>query len=562
VIRQINIKNFKSISELALDLGRTTVLVGENGSWKSDILEAVAMGAAGESRELGNKALVARGIGSASPALMRAGFEKGAEEKDILIEIKGDGGFGANIRLTCGNRPFATWKRQPVYLESNVFADFLIFAPENCFRRQFEEDISVLGIRGEGLFKLLAIIAQESPEQLQTIKAHLNELPGWFDDLEISDDLYATERRIRDRYLNDTLNDTLNSFDQRSANEGFLYLLFYFTLFVSDYTPKFFAIDNIDNAMNPRLCAEPMRVLMKLARAHDKQVIFTTPNPSILGGLDLADDGQRLLVVSRNLEGNTQVRRIFPDKPIPGQLPVRVCAKIKILIEKGINNSETRAGIQPEIIFAIAVGASECRLLPLHIDNARTAKGTANRIRKLTDKGVVLDKNRVRTYDGASEDLRKHKLLQAAAEQQPSLALLWDQLCEKIPLNEEEKAVQAAFSPLQLHDLEVVVGIDADIGGDGEAFLHDLARCEVGGVLFEGDGGGFGVHRAGANGHNLVFGGEHVAISGNHQPFFFVHDHEHGLQVAQVFVAAPCFGKLHGGTAQVAVHVEFFLKAL
>ena len=45
-----------------------------------------------------------------------------------------------------------------------------------------------------------------------------------------------TERRIKikDRYLE----DGLQYFDQRSANEGFLYLLFYLTLFISDETPK------------------------------------------------------------------------------------------------------------------------------------------------------------------------------------------------------------------------------------------------------------------------------------------------------------------------------------
>ena len=63
-----------------------------------------------------------------------------------------------------------------------------------------------------------------------------------------------TERRIKikDRYLA----NGLQYFDQRSANEGFLYLLFYLTLFVSDLTPHFFAIDNIDNALNPKLGSE------------------------------------------------------------------------------------------------------------------------------------------------------------------------------------------------------------------------------------------------------------------------------------------------------------------
>ncbi|MEG4862342.1 AAA family ATPase [Tychonema sp. LEGE 06208] len=56
-----------------------------------------------------------------------------------------------------------------------------------------------------------------------------------------------------------------------------MFLLFYFTLFVSDITPKFFAIDNIDASLNPRLCRRLMQELVQLAKKHDKQVIITTP---------------------------------------------------------------------------------------------------------------------------------------------------------------------------------------------------------------------------------------------------------------------------------------------
>ena len=73
---------------------------------------------------------------------------------------------------------------------------------------------------------------------------------------------------------------------------------------------SFFAIDNIDNAMNPKLGSELIKLLAKLAKDHDKQVILTTHNPSILDGLDLKDDEQRLFVISRNKTGQTQAIRV------------------------------------------------------------------------------------------------------------------------------------------------------------------------------------------------------------------------------------------------------------
>ena len=114
---------------------------------------------------------------------------------------------------------------------------------------------------------------------------------------------------ITDRYLTQV-------FDQRSANEGFLFVLFYIALMVSDDTPKIFAIDNIDTSLNPKLCTRLIKEMVRLAKKYGKQVFVTTHNPAILDGIDLGDDEQRLLVVSRNKQGHTRFKRItLEDKP-------------------------------------------------------------------------------------------------------------------------------------------------------------------------------------------------------------------------------------------------------
>src|SRR5207302_6563166 len=119
------------------------------------------------------------------------------------------------------------------------------------------------------------------------------ELIDWFEDFAIPEDLGPGERsiRIRDRYLPEGI-----LFDQRSANEGFLFLLFYITLFISPDTPAFFSIDNIDTSLNPKLCIALLQQLVVLAKEHDKQVILTTHNPAVLDGLNLGDDEQRLFI--------------------------------------------------------------------------------------------------------------------------------------------------------------------------------------------------------------------------------------------------------------------------
>ena len=197
----------------------------------------------------------------------------------------------------------------------------MVYAPENQALRTFQAEgqILPLGIRGEGLFAHLKVLsAGEHRSRLEEIKQQL-EMIEWFETFELPGELAPGERslRIRDRYLP---GDKL--FDQRSANEGFLYLLFYMTLLISPDTPAFFSIDNIDNSLNPKLCIELLKRISELSITHAKQVILTTHNPAVLDGLNLADDEQRLFVVERNKHGHTRVRRVEPPRPMPGQAAV------------------------------------------------------------------------------------------------------------------------------------------------------------------------------------------------------------------------------------------------
>lgn len=72
----------------------------------------------------------------------------------------------------------------------------------------------------------------------------------------------------------------------------------------------FFGIDNIETALNPKLCRDLIKKLSEIAIKNGKQVVITTHNPAILDGLNLHDDHQRLFVVKRNDEGHTQIERI------------------------------------------------------------------------------------------------------------------------------------------------------------------------------------------------------------------------------------------------------------
>ncbi|MCZ0904851.1 AAA family ATPase, partial [Microcoleus sp. HI-ES] len=72
MIGEVRIENYKSIQKLKLELGRVTVLIGENGCGKSNILEAIALASAAANYKLDNEFLAARGIRVTEPRFMRA----------------------------------------------------------------------------------------------------------------------------------------------------------------------------------------------------------------------------------------------------------------------------------------------------------------------------------------------------------------------------------------------------------------------------------------------------------------------------------------------------------
>ncbi|MNZ85961.1 hypothetical protein D3C78_1047690 [compost metagenome] len=210
---------------------------------------------------------------------------------------------------------------------NNVFSclsGFIIYSPENTALRTFEREgqIEPLGINGEGLLKLLSVFEVENNEMaLRNIKSSLK-LLGWFKDFRIVPASANSPSRmeISDRWVH----EQLNRFDQKSSNEGFLFLVFYFALFSSKLTPSFFAVDNIDASLNPKLCQKLTTQLYKLSCENDKQVILTTHNPAVLDGLNLDDPEQRLFVISRGTRGQTRIRRIEKPEQVEGMRPSKL----------------------------------------------------------------------------------------------------------------------------------------------------------------------------------------------------------------------------------------------
>lgn len=407
MLKSLQIENYKSISNLNIELGQLNILIGENGAGKSNFLESLAIISAADENKLDHEFLRSRGIRSANPVLHIAKFKESENVDKAIIRTSYTSSkniietefsvsntsyaelqsrtrifYGPNceneLDISSPNEEFFDiWKNSSQELislldqhkelldqqinflqkggdeneydllkqrieglkrdkieivrskngayshmvrrqfklkekinSSEYLLDFVIFSPENSSLRVLESEgqILPLGIKGEGLLKLLSVMKNEEFEKFEKI-LKIVEMFQWVEKIVVDTD--ENKIKIIDRFMGYEI-------DHRSANEGFLFVLFYAALFGSKFTPRNFAVDNIDASLNPKLCRVLIKELIKLAKENDKQAFVTTHNPAILDGLDLHDDNQRLFVVERKDEGDTTLRRVgLDDLPKP-----------------------------------------------------------------------------------------------------------------------------------------------------------------------------------------------------------------------------------------------------
>lgn len=185
--------------------------------------------------------------------------------------------------------------------------NFVIFNPEinTLMGDKVQSQIQPLGINGEGLFTLLKVMAKKEPENFNDV-IDTASIFNWLEKIELVEDLNEQKIVLKDRFMEGYISP-------KSANEGFLFSLFYACLFCSNQTPSVFAIESIDKSLNPRLCQILIRKLIEKAKKYNKQVFLTSHNAAVLDGMDLLDKDQSIFIIERASTGETKIRKLTED---------------------------------------------------------------------------------------------------------------------------------------------------------------------------------------------------------------------------------------------------------
>ncbi len=364
-LASLTVKDFKSLKDLHVDLAQINVFVGANGSGKSCLLEAIGILGACAAGVVDDQALLRRGVRPGVPELYKASFrgDKTAVKISLRASSRASAEYHAYVTNPTKNpRPYwvfgnetlshegreiasrgprgnATAPGLSVALENNrsvaalarasqdtppAVRDFLagldafaIFAPVTPVLRGLAPATAPrapVGLYGGQLAEAVGLLATQ--EKSARVLHEALDLIDWASEIKMGEPSgkflspsVPTSRYVvqfRDRFMA-LRRDVLSGYD---ASEGALYILFMLVLAAHGQSPPIFAIDNFDQALNPRTARALTRLFVTHALAARRQVFLTTHNPLVLDGLDLGDDRIRLFAVSRDRHGHSRAKAV------------------------------------------------------------------------------------------------------------------------------------------------------------------------------------------------------------------------------------------------------------
>lgn len=364
MLTRITVQGFKSLQDVQIKLGQVNVFIGANGSGKTNLLEAIGFLSAAASGQIDDQALLRRGVRPGTPSLYESSFRK-VTPREIKIRVMWSSDqdtaeyqielekvtevreqpwpykeyfkfndedlglvpskYGQRVIFPSGEKSYPTrWGLvpKPFYDLFSVLSDYAIFSPNTPVLRGIVSDITQrppIGLAGGQLPEAVSELLDAERGMFGDPELdELLELLDWVDNIavvpparEIVSPSVPTARNII-RFTDRWMCKDRNQLSAHDASEGALYVLFALVLALHPKSPRLFAIENLDQAMHPRLARATTRLFCQqmLKASPERQALLTTHNPLVLDGLDLRDDRIRLFAVERNSRGATQVHRV------------------------------------------------------------------------------------------------------------------------------------------------------------------------------------------------------------------------------------------------------------
>lgn len=367
MLRKIKVERFKSLVSLELDLGRLNLFIGANGSGKSNLLEAIGVLGAATFGRVDDETLLRRGVRPGVPRLYKSAFPLTKKQNVPHILFGAQAASGARYEVTLWNpleNPSPAWRfktetlrdQADEFVESRTTTSagshnqeqgmaalktatlkpgdatlrlmddlrgYSIYCPNTPSLRGLVQDMQSrepVGLAGGRLPEAVEelIVAARKNAVLAELLDEVRDLIDWSKSFSAEPSVgvllspSAARSRLVIQFVDRFMASKRNKLTGYDASEGALYILFCAVLALHPKAPRWLAVDNVDQALNPRLA---MRLMARLSEwtkkiGGDRQWLMTAHNPSVLDGLPLDDPSVRLFGVDRDSHGHTQVARI------------------------------------------------------------------------------------------------------------------------------------------------------------------------------------------------------------------------------------------------------------
>lgn len=353
----IKIRNFKSLKECDISLGRVNVFIGPNGAGKSNFLEAVGVLGAALGGKVDDESLFRRGVRPGVPALYKSSFKGGRLPSGIelgaslgvartLISLRNPVRPGSTAwtyfseGLYEGELPVAGRSQRskaPINpesgrialamadvapeTESSILVDALnryaIYTPTTAILQGIVQEpvrppVGLSGGRLAEAFQELLLLTrrEERGDYFKFIPWAQKIGVRSAGEVPISPSIPTPQQvlQFEDKYMAEGRN-RLSAYD---ASEGALFVLFSLVAALHPHMPPMFAIDNFDHGIHPVLGKALLdQVSQWILSKGDRQILLTLQNPAMLDGLPLDNPDVRLFVVNRTTEGLTNIHPLM-----------------------------------------------------------------------------------------------------------------------------------------------------------------------------------------------------------------------------------------------------------
>jgi len=340
MLRHLQIRNFRSISEATVELGRLNVLVGLNGAGKSNFLDALAFvsdclsesvelafknrggiaavrrKSAGHPYNIGLRLIIELGDGTSADYSFEISARPGERfeiakercvvrrlmEDDVAFETKG----GEFVTPIPGIQPklapnrlalFAASAVEPFRVVFEFLTDMHVYSIAPPRLREYQESDSGDVLKRDGSNAAAVLKRLEDAEDkiaFERVQGLLSEAVSGIVGIEH----VAVGQKGTIGFRQDIGAESAWTFEALNMSDGTLRLLGLLLAVYQDNRSPLIAIEEPESSVHPAITELIVQVLVDAAR--ERQILITTHSPDLLDSEDLRDDQIRVVSCEHN----------------------------------------------------------------------------------------------------------------------------------------------------------------------------------------------------------------------------------------------------------------------